>query len=186
MRLELGELHAENRKLRDQLRKTRSDQQTQRTLLRKARQADATPKSSDRRQRFDGADEWVRHEIYLAWVSRMDAGDRKLWPLPSAYAVGERFAPSLEQLGILSHDKALKAVVDVLTGRARELPTRSPHPLRSGDGMAATDVVRVDGARCMRVHIEKNVASARRLHYWMRDDGDIELSRLVLHDDMEP
>jgi hypothetical protein len=186
MRLELGELHAENRRIHDQLHKTRSDQQTQRTLLRKARQADTTPKLSDRRERFDDAEEWMRHEIYLAWVNRMDAVDRRLWPLPPEYTVGEHFAPSLEQLGSQSHDKALKAVVDVLTGRARELPTRAPHPLRSGDGMAAADVVRADGARCMRVHIEKNVAAARRLHYWQRDDGDIELSRLVLHDDMEP
>lgn len=187
MRLELGELHAENYRLRDQLHKMRSDQRALRTMLRKVRRTVPVSGYSQRRQNFDCAEDWVRHEIYLAWIDRLDAGDRKRWPLPKgSYVVGERFAASLELLDDPSRDKALKAVVDVLTGRARELPARNPHPLRTGEEMSAADVVRADGARCMRVHIEKKVASARRLHYWQSDDGVIELSRIVLHDDMEP
>lgn len=186
MRLELGEMYAENHVLRAQLRKMRADQQTQRTMLRKSRQLVSASGYADRRERFDSVEEWVRHEIYLAWIDRLGAGDRVHWPLPDDYTVGENFAPSLEQLDDPLRDKALKAVVDVLTGRVRELPARGLHPLRTGEGMSAADVVRSDGARCMRVHIEKCVASARRLHYWQCDDGVIELGRLVLHDDMEP
>ena len=164
----------------------KADQQTQRALLRRARQTVSEPRQEQRRERFDTVDEWVRHEIYLAWIERMDANDRANWPLPTKYSVGEQFSPSFELHDSSSRDKTLKAVVDVLTGRARELPARALHPLRSGDGATAGDVVRSDGARCMRVHIEKNVASARRLHFWQCDDGGIELSRVVVHDDMEP
>lgn len=50
----------------------------------------------------------------------------------------------------------------------------------------APDVVRGDGARCMRCSIENDTASARRLHWWRRRDGVVEFSRVVLHDDMTP
>lgn len=186
LRFELRELHAENFRQQEQLRKLKAEQQTQRALLRQARQTVSEPRHVQRRERFDTADDWVRHEIYLAWIERMDPRDRAIWPLPAQFEVGEHFVPSLEQLDSSSQDKALKAVVDVLTSRARELPARALHPLRSGDGATASDVVRSDGARCMRVHVEKSVASARRLHFWQCDGGGIELSRVVLHDDMEP
>ncbi|MBH0007914.1 hypothetical protein [Salinibacterium sp. SWN1162] len=186
LRFELRELHAENIRQQEQLVRLKADQQTQRALLRRARQTLSEPRPEQRRERFDTVDEWIRHEIYLAWIGRMDASDRATWPLPASYSVGEQFAPSFEQHDNSSREKTLKAVVDVLTGRARELPARALHPLRSGDGATAGDVVRPDGARCMRVHIEKNVASARRLHFWHCDDGEIELSRVVVHDDMEP
>ncbi|WP_167043507.1 hypothetical protein [Salinibacterium sp. ZJ454] len=185
LRLELGESAAQNRGLREELKKVKADQQDQRAMLRRSRQTAATSGYSDRRTRFDDDGDWVRHEVQLAWIDRLDAADRVTWPLPG-FGVGERFASSLEQLDDGYKAKALKAAVDVLTGRVRELPTRRPHPLREGDGMSESDVVRSDGARCMRVHVEKNVASARRLHYWVLPDGMIELSRVVLHDDMEP
>ena len=186
MRLELGEVLADNRRLQEQLRRMRVDQQAQRAMLRTARQAVTVPGYATRRDHFDRGEDWVKHEIYLAWVERMGATDRAAWPLPNTYTVGDGFAPSLEQLDNPSRNKAFKAAVDVLTGRVRDLPARSPHPLRRGEGASTSDVVRADGARCMRVHIEKSVASARRLHYWVSDSGEIELSRVVLHDDMEP
>lgn len=186
LRLELGELSAENRRLQEQNRSLRTDQQAQRAMLRKTRNTAATSPYENRRQRFDSDESWLRHETYLAWIERMDNGDRTEWPLPADYAIGQNLAESLQAFDDTTRDKALKAIVDVLTGRARELPVRSPHPLRKGTGSTAEDLVRSDGARCMRVHIEKNVASARRLHYWVHEGGRIELSRVVLHDDMEP
>lgn len=183
--LELEQLLAENRRLKNQLSDLRQDQQAQRAMLRKAMQTTASLFAA-RRERFDKDDEWMRHEIHLAWIDRYDAQDRQQWPIPDTYDIGERFINSLDDLDDNQTTKALKAVVDIITGRVRELPARSAHPLRRGDGATAEDLVRDDGARCMRVHIEKNVPSARRLHYWVNTDGRIELSRVVLHDDMEP
>jgi hypothetical protein len=185
LRLELGQVLAENARLRDDLRIVRTDQQAQRALLRRARQSGNSDGYAERRARFDDQTDWVRHEIQLAWVERLEPADRRNWPLPGDYAVGERFAASLADLDDTYLSKAFKAVVDVLTGRVREITSRRVHPLRQGDGGAAADLVRPDGARCMRASIEQGTSSARRLHYWV-GPGTLELSRVVLHDDMEP
>jgi hypothetical protein len=37
----------------------------------------------------------------------------------------------------------------------------------------------------MRVSIEQNTPAARRMHFWQKPDGSVELIRVVTHDDME-
>lgn len=187
--LELVEVHTENVRLKRALAVVRGDQQAQRAMmLRHARQLErAMPGPAARRTRFDRDDEWLRLEIHLAWLDRLDPADRLRWPLPEPFGLGARFADSVLSLDAGLLPKVLRAVVDVLTGRVRDLPARRIHPLRSGDGATAADLVRAhDGARCFRVYVEQNTPQARRLHYWAIPDGTIELSRVVLHDDMEP
>lgn len=188
LRLELGEVLAENSRLKRDLAAVRGDQQAQRTLLRRARQQErAVPGPAARRERFDDADEWLRHEIGLAWIDRLGPSDRVRWPLPVTFVIGVRFAESVSALDPGLLPKMLRTVVDVLTGRARDLPARGLHALRRGEVATAADLIRPrDGARCFRVYVEQNTPSARRLHYWAVTDGTIELSRVVLHDDMEP
>jgi hypothetical protein len=60
------------------------------------------------------------------------------------------------------------------------------HPLRENMGAESAQVKRGDGARCFRAAIERNVAAARRLHFWRLPDGTVELSRIVVHDDYRP
>jgi hypothetical protein len=159
-----------------------------RELRTRARVPDAAPAPSRdaRRERWASDESWVRHEIYLAWVERVAAGEREHWPLPAGYVVSERFAPSLDALDEALFDKAMKAVVDVLTGRARDIPGREVHPLRQGEAGNAPDYVRHDGARCFRVYVEQKVPAARRLHFWQRTDGVVELERVVSHDVVVP
>lgn len=180
---ELGEARAK-------LRALEADRREQTRLLRDSRkqkpgvEVHAGPAS--RRDSWLQIADWARHEIYLAWVERMPAVDRARWPLPANYLIGPAFAESLDGLDAGQLLKALKTVVDVLTGRVRELPGRAVHPLRSSDAGGAPDRVRDDGARCMRAYVEQNAPAARRLHYWVLPDGTIELSRIVTHDDVEP
>ncbi len=138
-----------------------------------------------RREQWVDADEWVRHEVYLAWIDRVAPSERRGSSCPS-FRIGPAFASSLESLDGAQKGKAFKAVIDVLSGRAKDMPGRAVHALRSGDGATAADVARADGARCMRVYIEQNTPSARRLHYWVIPGGVIELSRIVVHDDYSP
>jgi hypothetical protein len=128
----------------------------------------------------------VRHEIYLAWVERIHASERTVWPLRD-YAVGPEFAASLETLDEAQFAKAMRACVDAVTGRIKDVAGRDLHRLRTGDG--GDDPYRMrqsDHAVCWRAAIEQNVASARRLHYWELPGGGIELSRIVQHDDTRP
>lgn len=155
-----------------------------RQARRAAPQADAET-LTDRRAKWASAEEWVRHEVYLAWVERVVPTERAEWPLRD-FAVGEEFAESLLALDAGRFSKALRATVDVVTELSHNMPQRGTHPLRTGAGGDDPGVVRADGAKCMRAYIEQKSPSARRLHYWVRTDGVIELGRVALHDDVRP
>ena len=58
--------------------------------------------------------------------------------------------------------------------------------LRTSEQRDAVPHTRADGAVCMRAYVEEGVPQSRRLHYWKVKDGLVELSRVVLHDDMAP
>jgi hypothetical protein len=183
VRADLGRALHEQRQLGEQLRAANRE-------IARARKAQRGPVAStgprDRRERFADDESWIRHELYLTWVDRVEPMERGLYGLPADYLIGADFAESLEQLDDDRLEKAFRACIDVLTGRAEELASRGVHALRTTASGGAPDVVRDDGARCLRCAIENDTASARRLHWWRRRDGGIELSRVVLHDDMRP
>ncbi|MBD3940126.1 hypothetical protein IF188_00245 [Microbacterium sp. NEAU-LLC] len=159
--------------------------------LRSARKAAAASSApgddrATRRSRWSTDEAWVRHEIYLAWVDRVEPAERADHPLGD-YIVGPRFAESLAPLDDGRFDKAMKAAVDAATGRIREVPGREAHLLRTGDGAGDPPTVRAsDGAKCWRAYIEQKTAQARRIHYWILPGGTVELSRIVPHDDVQP
>ena len=156
------------------------------SLLRKERTSQTrAPDATDRRARFTCDEHWVEHEVTLAWIDRLPAPERTARPLPP-FIVGPDFASSLLALDAGQFTKSMKAVVDILTTRGGEAPGREVHALRSSNGAGAGDVVRVDGATCYRAYVEQNTPSARRLHFWKSAHGVIELSRVVLHDDVTP
>jgi hypothetical protein len=73
-----------------------------------------------------------------------------------------------------------------LTGLAPEMNGLQVHRLRTGSGGDDPIRQRDDGAVCWRVSLQVNTPSARRMHYWKLPGGAYELSRVVLHDDVEP
>lgn len=133
---------------------------------------------------FTEEEDAVRHAIYLTWAEAVHPSDKAGTPLPD-YRVGEHFAASLREFTEPQQRKALRCVVDTLTGRSAELASRAVHVLRTSEAGDTPAVTREDGAVCFRANIETNTASARRLHYWKLTDGGIELSRAVQHDDFE-
>ena len=76
--------------------------------------------------------------------------------------------------------------MEVLTGLAEQSTGRELHQLRTSAGGNAAPQSRTDGAVCYRVSMQIHTPSARRLHFWKCPDGTIELSRVVVHDVMEP
>jgi len=136
--------------------------------------------------RPDDAESWVRHELYLQWVERLAPASRAEHPLPSPVLLGPEFAASLEQLDDRQLPKALRCAMEAVTHVIRSVSSRQVHPLRSGDGGDDKHVVRDDGARCLRAYVEQNTPQARRLHYWVLPGGEVELSRVVAHDDVQP
>lgn len=132
---------------------------------------------------FTDPEQQLRFEIDHRWAMRIPAGDKeRLAAAP--YVIGRNFIASLEQLGGVKRSKVVDVVVEVLTGLAKDVDGRKLHRLRESEAGDAPDRVReTDGAQAMRVNLQTNTPSARRLHYWQLKDGTIELARVVVHDD---
>lgn len=189
-RIALAELVSERDKALEQARILRSDKAELRKALSVSQRQHILGLDYDKnRSRFAadsaGGEQWLRFEINLAWVERLPHADRAARPLPD-FNIGPQFVASLADLSPGKKNKALKAVVDVLVADPALLASREVHPLRTGDGANDPALVRDDGAKCMRAYIEEKAPSARRLHYWSLPNGRVELSRIVLHDDMQP
>jgi hypothetical protein len=173
---ELERAKASNRRLDDQLRGSRAD-------LRKARQ------KAQRRERnatdvaFLNPQEQLRHEVLVAWANRIPAAEKADRPLPE-FSIGPEFLRTLDEVEGVDRAKVVAVVVEVLTGLADEQEGRDMHQLRTGPAGDAPPLIREDGATCWRVALQRNTPQARRLHFWRGRGGEIELSRVGLHDDL--
>ncbi len=132
---------------------------------------------------FLDPEEQFRHEVTCEWAQRIPAAEKDDRPL-ARYVLAPDFLDSVEQLEGISRAKVVAVVVEVLTGQVQHLAGRDLHPLRTG-AAGSPNVRRSDGATCWRVALQRESASARRLHYWHTRDG-YEFSRVALHDDYRP
>ncbi|UJP09400.1 hypothetical protein L2X99_13315 [Microbacterium sp. KUDC0406] len=178
LRSELAEERAERARAEARLSESSQDQRDNARALRDARRA-------AERAHVDPTEDGIRFEIERTWGNRTAPGERKRWPLRE-FRFGPDFIGSLSKLDENQLAKAVRACVDAITGRDREIPARDLHRLRTGEGGDDAYVVRADGAKCWRSAIEQGTPGARRLHYWELSGDVVELSRIVLHDDTKP
>jgi hypothetical protein len=189
---EITRLQAENEQLRAKLAQERAERASAEAKLAEASQdrresgrALRDARRAAERSHVDATADGIRFEIERTWGNRTAPGERAMWPLRE-YGLGPDFVKSLSALDENQLSKAVRACVDAITGRDKEIPARELHRLRTGEGGDDSFVVRADGARCWRSSIEQNAPGARRLHYWELPGGVIELSRIVHHDEMRP
>ncbi|MER7608486.1 hypothetical protein [Nocardioides sp. NPDC127503] len=204
IKAEKAHLEAELTELRDQVSGLRNERvQFAKDLARAARQVEtrdaelARMRSQLRRAKqrtappdvalpvFADRERGFRHLVEASWARRIPVGEQPTRPLPD-YAIGERFLDSVDALEGIAVDKIADVVMEVLTGLAEQSTGRELHQLRTSAGGNAAPQSRTDGAVCYRVSMQIHTPSARRLHFWKCPDGTIELSRVVVHDDMEP
>jgi hypothetical protein len=131
---------------------------------------------------FCDPEKQFHHEVYLAWTRRIPSSEKTTRPL-APYALGPDFLPSLKSIEGMDRPKIVDVVVEVLTGLRS--PGRDLHQLRVDTGGNSRPVVREDGATCWRVALQKGAPAARRLHFWRLGQA-VELSRVIVHDDMTP
>lgn len=191
--LEVDRLLGRVGELTERLDRSERRAEQQATALRKARQeaarlrrrlGDAGVEVPEDRYFLDD-EEQLRFEVLAEWARVIPAAEKAGRPL-AEYTLGPRFLPSLTDLEGVSRDRVVWTLVMVLTGLAPEMNGLQVHRLRTGSGGDDPVRQRDDGAACWRVSLQVNTPSARRLHYWKLPGGAYELSRVVLHDDVEP
>jgi len=130
---------------------------------------------------FIDPEEQFDFELHLAWTLRVQPAEKAQFPL-APYSLGKDFLDSLDALQGVDRFKVLEVVVDVLTGRAADLPGRALHRRRATK--AGQYLTRDDGALAWRVAIQRGTPSARRLHYWQLGQH-IELDKVGVHDEVD-
>ena len=171
-----------------ELRVARADLSDFRKRLRGGR-AGASQASGpwDRESRFSSREDWVREEVRRTWISLYTPQERQRYPLgDDSWHMGEGFGESLNELKDSQLRRLFKLILHISSGRNAAEALVEAHPLRTSDQRDAPPQTRADGAVCMRAYVEEGVPQSRRLHYWKIKDGLVELSRVVLHDDMAP
>ena len=191
-------LHLENQQLAEQLRQAQDDVALLQDQLMKAKKQslagirsrsrqDREARANDRRASdlnlFLDEREQLEFEIRLAWARMTLPAEKALYPL-KPWSYSDQFFDTLRTMQGVSRDKIVEVIVYVLTGRDSELASRERHQLRTGPGGDDPPRTRKGGSEiCYRVSLQQKSASARRLHYWICQDGSIELASVRLHDD---
>ncbi len=174
-------------RLRDEIKVAKSDLAEFRKRARDDRAIASAESPRSRQAYFSSNEEWFHEEVRRAWIATYTAQEREKWVLNSAgWSMGERFISSLDGMKDSQLRRLFRLVTHIISGRAQVESVIEVHPLREGENSNDSAVTRSDGAVCMRAYVEQGVPQSRRLHYWKGPDNSIELSRVVLHDDMNP
>ncbi len=104
---------------------------------------------------------------------------------PRSFTIGPRFEQTLLALPDRRRRKTIRILADVVVGAPGPLSARSDHPFRVAAASTAPPLVGFDGAVARRCYVERNVASALRLHYWVMSGGALEFAAAGNHDEMD-
>jgi hypothetical protein len=142
-----------------------------------------------RRDRWASNEAWFNEELRRVWISRYKPAEREQnYPLDlSNFTYGPMFFESVFNPDLTEDElrKAVRVIVDVVTGRESDSRQSRVHPLRETDSPSSPQRTRTDGSKAWRANIEDNTPQARRLHYWKSSNGQMELSKISRHDDFE-
>ena len=187
MRTERNFFISEFYRLQDEIRAAKADLAEFRKRARDDRAIASAESPRSRQGYFSSKEAWFREEVRRAWIATYTAQERETWVLESfAWKMGERFISSLDGMKDSQLRRLFRLVTHIASGRAQVENVIEVHPLREGENAGDPAVTRSDGAVCLRAYVEQGVPQSRRLHYWKGPENLIELSRVVMHDDMNP
>jgi hypothetical protein len=121
--------------------------------------------------------------VSVALENATTESDRLTHP-PVSYELGRSFLESVHHVQGLPRPKLVESVAWLISGRSELLAKLDVHELRTSQAADAPPLLRRDGAKAYRAALQQRTPSARRLHYWRRPDGALELSKVGLHNDL--
>jgi hypothetical protein len=137
---------------------------------------------------FEDPGDQVAYEVRHAWLLSVPVSQREQWPLGDYLMLPQFLEDLKDQGGGLSRAQMIGAIVDVVSGRVADVPSRQARYFKEADGEVSRGrpkLVRADGAVAWRANVSHSTPAARRIMWWRNPDGTIELARLARHDDME-
>jgi hypothetical protein len=158
-----------------------NDLRATRSRLRKAGNAKRAPGAGEGPQ-FADPKQGFCYLVLTQWATRTLPSEQADRPLPE-YIIGPRFLESLDKLEGIKDEKVADVVFEIVTGLASRIPSREVHHLRTGPGGDNPVRTREDGAVAWRASLQVNTPAARRIHYWIFPNGQVELARVAMHDD---
>jgi hypothetical protein len=108
--------------------------------------------------------------------------DQAAYPLKDV-RLHPSFLETLRSLQGVDPLKVIEVACHVAAGRAHEMTGLAVHALRTTTGGGSPQRTRSDGAKAYRCALQREAASARRLHWWQLAGGDVELASVAVHDD---
>jgi hypothetical protein len=164
-----------------------ADLRQQLAEARKQKRAQQSSRSTatSRRDRWASDQGWFNEELRRAWIGRYKPADREeKYPLNfERFGYAEGFFASIKGENISEDEikKTVRVMLDIATGRNAVEHIHTVHEkfIKLGGQQES----RSDGALLWRVHLEKDVPAAKRLHYWLRKDGFIDFGWIANHDD---
>jgi hypothetical protein len=136
-------------------------------------------------QLYEDDEENWRYLVHHFYLLTVPPGQRAQYPL-GTYDMSATFLRDLATLkGAVSDQQVVAAILDVVSGRAADVNSRMPRPMREGGGEESRpQIVRADGALAWRANVSQGTPAARRIMWWTLPDGTLELARLAVHDDV--
>lgn len=174
---ELNAARTENQRLRDGVRTEKERASRARSMAR----ANADDEAAESLAFTDPVEQF-RHEVYMEWAARIPASSKKELPL-CRYDLAPDFLRSVEDLQGVERSKVVAVVVEVLTGLAENMAGREMHRLRNGAAGGSAWVEDRALGTAWRVSLQVRTASARRLHFWRGEAGQITLANVGVHDE---
>jgi hypothetical protein len=169
-------LAEENAELRRQLSESRKQKRAQQS---------SRSSTFSRRDRWATDMDWFREELRRAWIGRYMPSERATkYPLNfERFGFAEGFFESVSSENLSEEEikKTVRVILDIATGRNAVEHKHTVH--EKFTQLGGPQEVRSDGALLWRVHLEKEVPAAKRLHYWLRKDGFIDFGWVANHDD---
>jgi hypothetical protein len=164
-----------------------ADLRQQLAEARKQKRAQQSSRSTttSRRDRWASDQGWFNEELRRAWIGRYKPADREeKYPLNfERFGYADGFFASIKGENISEDEikKTVRVMLDIATGRNAVEHIHTVHEkfIKLGGQQES----RSDGALLWRVHLEKDVPAAKRLHYWLRKDGFIDFGWIANHDD---
>ncbi|KMV15983.1 hypothetical protein ACT17_23115 [Mycolicibacterium conceptionense] len=182
------ELRAEYNDERDRRREAESRAISAASQLSKAEahiEALTSELAAERAPVFSDPEQRLRDEVERTWLRLTPEVERRKYPLRE-YAIGAAFIDSLD-LPQAPRAKIIEVIVEVLTRRALNKPSRAVHAHGNGRSAGTSgQMVRADGARAYRCYIRTHTPQAPRLLWWELTDGTVELALAARHDDPMP